>query len=261
QDVTFPNPGRDFVPLEYPVQSQSFHVGNILTMSAEVYPGVTLRSVTNFFADSSSTSVIGWSGRGSVDEEATLCDDFGFSGTLSLSGLEYCGVGIWLSLAVDPCDPMPLVLTGGGSIRGLWKLDLSGSFSLFPLSIHGFSFSTSLCDMIDASFQLSEDFKFRSASFRTQAEIDAGIMKGSISASCSYTAANGFTNLSLAGRLTHGTITGGLACGITKQQDSLRLSSVSPSLSFRFTPVTFSVSARFGQSGLVQGLMSLRLVF
>ncbi|MCK5213570.1 MAG: hypothetical protein KAQ74_06540, partial [Dehalococcoidia bacterium] len=261
QDVTFPNPGTNFVPLQYPVQSQSFHVGNILTLTTEVYPGVTLRSVTNFFADFSSTSVIGWSGRGSVDKEASLCDDFGFSETLTLSGLQYCGVGIWLSLAVDPCDPEPLVLTGGGSISGLWELDLSGSFSLFPLSISGFSFSTSLCDWITASVQLSKNFEFVSASFRGQADLDTGIMQGSVYASFSFNAAGGCTNLSLGSMLTHGGISGGLACGISEQGGSLRLVSVSPTLSFRFTPVTFSVSARFGRSGLVQGLMSLRLVF
>ena len=260
-DVNFPNPGLDFGPLVYPVQSQSFHTGNILTVTAEVYPGVTLRSVTNFFANSSSTSVIGWSGPGSVDKDASLCDDFGFSGTLTLSGLEYCGVGIWLSLAVDPCDPWPLVLTGGGTISGMWALDISGSFSLFPLSIHGFSFSTSICDMIDVSVRLSDKFRFESASFRAQGEIDTGIMQGSLSASSSYTAADGFTNLTLGARLTHGTVSGGLTCSISKQQGSLRLTSVSPILSITYTPITFSVSARFSRSGLVQGLMSLRLVF
>lgn len=261
QDVTFPNPGLDFGPLQYPIQSQSFHVGDILTVTAEVYPGVTLRSVTNFFANSSLTRVIGWSGRGSVDKDSSLCDDFGFKETLTLSGLEYCGVSIWLSLAVDPCQTEPLVASGGGAISGMWDLDVSGSFSLLPLSISGFSFSTTLCEMISANVQLSDKFRFESASFRCQAEIDTGIMQGSIYSSCAYTAGEGFTNLSLGSRLTHGTISGGLACGISQQHGSLRLTSVSPSLSFRFTPITFSVSARFGRTGLVQGLMSLRLVF
>jgi hypothetical protein len=261
QDVTFPNPGADFVPLQYPVQSQSFHVGNILTVCAEVYPGVTLRSVVNFFANSSSTSVIGWSGQGSVDKESSLCDDFGFSGTLTLTGLQYCGVGIWVSLAVDPCDPEPVVLTGGGTIRGLWDLDITGSFSLFPLSISGFSFSTSICDVIDASFQLSDTFHFESASLRARGTFDTGLMKANVYSSCSFTNGEGFTSLTLGSRLTHGTISGALVGCITKQQESYRLTSVSPSLSFNFSPLAFSVSARFGRSGLVQGLMSLRLVF
>lgn len=261
QDVNFPNPGADFAPLTYSVQSQSFHVGDILTVSAEVVPGVTLRSVTHFFANSASTSVMGWSGRGSVDKDASLCDDFGFRETLTLSGIEYCGVSLWLSLAVDPCDPEPLVATGGGTISGMWDLDVSGSFSLFPIGISGFSFSTSLCDMITMRVQLSDTFEVESASFNCRAQIDTGIMQGSVSANCSFTAADGFTFLSLGSQLTHGTISGGLACGIGKENNSLRLISVSPSLSFRFAPVTATVSARFGRSGLVQGLMSLRLVF
>ncbi len=261
QDVMFPNPGADFVPLTYSVQSQSFHVGDILTVSAEVVPGVTLRSVTNFFANSSSTHVMGWSGRGSVDKDATLCDDFAFTETLTLSGIEYCGVSLWLSLAVDPCDPEPLVATGGGTISGMWELDVSGSFSLFPIGISGFSFSTSLCDMITMSVQLSDAFEVESASFSCRAQIDTGMMQGSVYSNCSFTAADGFTFLSLGSQLTHGTISGGLACGIGKENNSLRLISVSPSLSFRLAPITATVSARFGRSGLVQGLMSLRLVF
>jgi hypothetical protein len=236
-------------------------VGDILTLSTEVYPGVTLRSVTNYFASSSPTSVIGWSARGSVDKEASLCNDFGFTETLTLSGIQYCGVSLWLSLAVDPCDPEPLVATGGGSISGMWDIDMSGSFSLFPLSISGFSFSTSLCDMIIMSVQLSDTFEFESASFRCQTELDTGIMQGSVYSTCSFTSASGFSLLTIGSSLTHGTISGALVCSIGKEQGTMRLVSVSPSLSFRFTPITASVSARFGRSGLVQGLLSLRLVF
>jgi len=261
QDVTFPNPAIDFGPLQYTLQSQSVHVGDMLTITAEVYPGVTLRSVTNYYANSSATSVIGWSASGSVDKDHSLCNDFGFTETLTLSGIQYCGVSLWLSLAVEPCEPEPLTLSGGGSISGLWDLDLSGAFSLFPLSISGFSFSTSLCDIVMVSVQLSDAFEFESASIRCQSEIDTGIMQGSIYSSSSITSASGFSQVTIGSSLTYGTISGTLVCSIGKENGSLRLVSMSPALSLRFTPITFSVSARFGRSGLVQGLLSARLVF
>ncbi|MFC2095976.1 hypothetical protein ACFLSW_06050, partial [Candidatus Bipolaricaulota bacterium] len=150
EDVTFPNPYADFIPLQYPVQSQSFHVGDILTMVFVPYPGVTLRSVTNICADSGSRPVKGYSAPGRVDADSTMCDQVIWNETLTLTGLEYCGIPFWFSLRVDPCatEMDILRLSGGGSFSKWGGLELSGSFSLFPLAIGGYSFSFSWCDQV-----------------------------------------------------------------------------------------------------------------
>lgn len=92
EDVTFPNPNADFVPLQYPVQSQSFHVGDILKVSFEPYPGVTVRSVTNINADGGSRPVKGYSASGRVDTDSTMCDEVSWNETLTITGLQYCGI-------------------------------------------------------------------------------------------------------------------------------------------------------------------------
>ncbi|MBE0635618.1 hypothetical protein IH601_06460, partial [Candidatus Bipolaricaulota bacterium] len=94
EDVTFPNPYADFAPLQYPVQSQSFHVGDILTVVVNPYPGVTVRSVTNMCADGGSRPVKGYSAPGRVSSECTLCKIGNWDETITITGLEYCSIPI-----------------------------------------------------------------------------------------------------------------------------------------------------------------------
>jgi len=261
EDVTFPDPGADFGPLEYETFDQTFHVGDILTVTTDPYPGITLTSTTLFCASLATNAVKGWSARGSVCPTSSLCDDFCFNQRLSLTGLEYCGVSLWFTLGINPCDEPILELSGGGAMSGLWSLDLSSAFSLFPLDISGFSFQTTLCDVIDASIQLGEDFSFQSASLRSQANIDTGIMQGSAFSSCTLIAGEGLTALSLGASLTHGTISGSLNWAFCKQNEEIRLGSVTSRLQFRFAPAAISTSLVFGRRGLVRATLSGVLSF
>jgi len=268
EDVTFPDPALDFVPLQYPVQDQSFHIGDILLVTSEPYPGVTVTSTTLLCASLETRAVKGWSATGSVDLACSLCDDFCFKETLGISGLEYCGVSLWFNLTLNPlADPAldsgdPIIeLSGGGSMSGLWSLGLTGSFSLLPLDITGFSFSTTLCDVISASIQLGEDLNFESASLRSQVGIDTGIMQGSTSATCTIVAGEGVTSLTLGASLTHGTISGGLVWAFVQDSGSLRLGSVTSRFRLDFAPASFAVSVAFGRSGLVQAAITAWLSF
>jgi hypothetical protein len=215
EDVTFPNPGADFGPLVYPVQSQSFHVGDILTISFEPYPGVRVRSVTNFFADAGSRPVKGYSASGRVDADESLCDGFCFDQTISVTGLKYCGIPFWLSLKVDPMADDILRLSGGGSFSGLGGLELSGSFSLFPLLIGGYSFSFTWCDAITATVNLSNSFELKSMSFRGTFDIPFGAMTGRLSSSGTFASDLKATSLTFGVSATQGTFSGGLNVGIS----------------------------------------------
>jgi len=261
EDVTFPNPSLDFGPLQYPVQSQSFHVGDILTFTAEPYPGVTLKSVTYFWANAAATAVKGWSAPGSVDHTSSLCDEFAFSQKITLTGLEYCGVPYWFSLQVNPCQTPTLVATGGGSFSNMLDIGLSGSFSFFPLDIGGFSFSAQLCDSLYGSFSLNEHFQYQGATFRCSSQIDTGLMKGTVASTFTFRAGQGCTNISFSANLMHGTFSGGVSGSISQQAGNLKLTSVSWSVGIQLSPVTISVSAAFGAQGLARATLSLGVVF
>jgi hypothetical protein len=261
EDVTFPNPSADFLPLQYSVQSQSFHVGDILTVSFEPYPGVNVRSVTNFCADSGSRPVKGYSASGRVDADESLCDYCCWDETLSITGLEYCGIPFWFSLTVDPTTPDVLRLSGGGSFSALGDLELSGSFSLFPFLIGGYSFSFTWCDCISASVSLTNAFALSSMSFRGSFDIPFGAMTGRFSASGAFDDTLHATSLSLGVSATQGTFSGGLNVGISQQSGDLRLSSVSANLGMTLTPVRVTFSILFGRTGLRQAMLDVGVTF
>jgi len=262
EDVTFPNPYADFVPLTYAaVQSQSFHVGDIFKFSFSPYPGVTVKSVTNISADGGSRPVKGYSAPGRVDAESTMCGDVYWNETLSITGLQYCGIPFWFSLAVDPCGEEILRLTGGGSFSKLGDLELSGGFSLFPLLIGGYSFSFSWCDNISAGVSLSNHFEFQSANVRCNIDIPFGAMKGRFTTAATFASDLEATSISMGVSASQGTFGGGLNVGISQQDDTLRLSSVSTNLSMTFTPVRISFSVVFGRTGLRQATLNVGVTF
>jgi hypothetical protein len=261
EDVNFPNPNADFIPLEYPVQSQSFHAGDILTISFEPVPGVTVRSITNFCASSSANTVKGYSASGSVDADESLCDFCCWDETISITGLEYCGIPFWFSLTVDPTTADVLRLTGGGSFSKFGGLELSGSFSLFPLLIGGYSFSFTWCDMITASVSLSNKFELQSLRFSGGFDIPFGAMTGRLTSSGTFAADLKATSLTLGVSATQGTFSGGLTVAVTQQNGDLRLSSVSSSLGMTFTPVRITGSILFARTGLRQASVTVGVTF
>ena len=261
EDVTFPNPYADFVPLQYPVQSQSFHVGDIFTMTFEPYPGVTVRSVTNICADGGSRPVKGYSASGRVDADSTMCDEVSWNETLTVTGLQYCGIPFWLSLKVDPCGAEILRLSGGGSFSKFGDLELSGSFSLFPLLLGGYSFSFSWCDDISASVSLSNKFEFLSANVRCNIDIPFGAMTGRFTSAATFASDLEASSISLGVSASQGTFSGGLNVGISQQAGDLRLSSVSTNLGMTFTPVRITFSILFGRTGLRQAMLDVGVTF
>lgn len=261
EDVTFPNPYADFVPLVYTLQSQSFHVGDILTVTFDPYPGVTVRSVTNICADGGSRPVKGYSASGRVDAASTMCGDIIWNETLTVTGLQYCGIPLWLSLAVDPCGAEILRLSGGGSFSKWGGLELSGSFSLFPLTLGGYSFSFTLCDQISASVSLSKDFEFLSGNVRCNIDIPFGAMTGTFTTAATFASDLEASSISMGVSARQGLFSGGINVGISQQADTLRLSSVSTNFGMTFTPVRISVSVLFGRTGLRQASLNVGVTF
>jgi hypothetical protein len=261
EDVTFPNPGADFGPLEYLRDDQTFGVGDILTISFEPHPGVRVRSITSFSAEPGARPVKGYSAPGRVDADEALCSFVCWDQTITITGLEYCDFPFWLSLAIDPMAEDVVRLGGGGSFSGLGELELSGSFSLFPFLIGGYSFSFSLCDSITATVNLSKSFELTSMTFRAICDIPFGAMTGRLSSSGTFASDLEATSVMIGVSATQGTFSGGLNVGISKQSHSLRLSSVSASLGMTLTPVRVTSSIMFGRTGLRQATLDVGVSF
>jgi hypothetical protein len=261
EDVTFPNPLADFVPLQYTVQSQSFHTGDILTITTEPAPGMSLTSVTRFCATEATNVIKGWSAGGSADAAGSCCgEDPYFNETLSLTGIQYCGMSLWLKLDVKPCDQDILALSGGGTLADILDIGLTGSFSLFPIDFSGFSLVTTLCDAVTATLQFSDTFQLLQMSVRGQCAIDTGIMQGSAFAYCTFVGNVGKA-CTVGATLGHGTVSAGLSFTFSEQAGSLRLTGTTARLEFRNAPASFTISAGFGRSGLAQAGFGVGISF
>lgn len=260
EDVNFPDPSRDFEPLFYPEQSQSFRVGNILTLTAEPCPGITLTSVTTYCADSGRNRVKDHSASGRVLPDCDLCDCSQFSETISLHGLEYCGFPYWVSLRFDPrLDPI-MQLMGGGSFVLYDAYQISGSFSFFPLSLGGLYLHLSN-DCLSVTFQVADDFAFTGASLDFSADLDKSWGRMTFQGAGTISAQGALTAFSIDSTLSSGTIAGSCGVSFSQQQDRYRLSAVRSQLSMTMTPLQFSASIVFGRTGLTQATLSAGVVF
>ena len=260
EDVEFPNPSLDFPGPEYTVQSQAFRYGAILTASAEVYDGVTLRSVTNINADGGTNAVKGHSASGRAFRSCS--NDLWWNQTLSLSGLQYCNLPFWLRLSVSPCDDPILDLAGGGSlILDFFDLELSGSISLFPVDISGFSFTGRICDSISVGVSLSESLDFQSASLMSSSSLDLGLMLLQISGSMQVVAGTGIPGANLSFSATQGAFSGSMNIAISEQAGVYRMTSYTAQFSVNDPPVAYSLSVSFGRTGLKRATVSFGVVF
>ena len=260
EDVNFPNPSTDFEPLFYPVQSQSFRVGNILTMTAEPCPGITLKSVTTYCADSGTNRVKDHSASGRVLAECELCDCSHFSETISLHGLEYCGIPYWVSLKIDPrLDPV-MQLMGGGSFVLFDYYEITGSFSFFPLSLGGLYLHLSN-DCLSATFQVADDFAFTGASLDFSADLEKSWGRMTFQGAGTISAQGSLTAFSINSTLSSGTVSASSGVSFSEQQNRYRLSAIRSALSMTMSPLQFSAAIVFGRTGLTQATLSAGVVF
>jgi len=260
EDVEFPDPGADFGPLTYPLQSQSFRYGSIVTATAEVYPGVTLSSVTNINADGGSNAVKGYSASGQAYRSCT--SESWFNETLTLRGLTYKCIPLWVRVKIDPlADPIFDIAGGGALTLDMFDLELSGSISLFPTDISGFSFSGSICDSVHVSVSLSEQLHFQGASLSSSSSLDLGLMSLRISGSTSVVAGEGIPGFNFSASVTQGTFSGGMSVAVSDQQDVYRLTSFSAQFSVTQAPAAYSVSVAFGRTGLKRATFNIGVVF
>jgi len=262
EDVEFPNPGVDFPALTYPLQSQSFRYGSIVTASAEVFPGVTLTSVTNINADGGSNAVKGYSASGRAYRACGTRSDSWCNETLTLRGLRYCDVPFWLRVRIDPLADPIFDIAGGGSLTlDFFDLELSGSISFFPIDVSGFSFSGNVCDMLSMSISLSEQLVFEAASVSCSTSLDLGLMSLQLSSSCTVVAGEGIPGFSVSASATQGTFSGSMSLNVSDQQGIYRLTSYSAQFSVNAAPAAYSVSVAFGRTGLKRASIGIGVVF
>jgi hypothetical protein len=264
EDVNFPNPGADYPYLWYGEQSQSFGVGNILTIAFEPCPGVRVTSTTTICADSGTNAVKGYSAAGRVLPECGDCAEATcatISETISITGLEVlCGLPIWARIRVTPGFAPYVALTAGGTYTYSDGYTLSTSFTFIPLTLGGFTLSTTI-GCLNAHLVLSEQLQFESARVSYGTSLELGMMKATFSGNASVISGVGLTQMSFSSSLTQGLFASGVSLSFSNQAGKLRFSALSLSLNFNQTPMSFGASIVFGRTGLRRMTLSTGVVF
>ncbi|MGC9530200.1 MAG: hypothetical protein ACP5G2_06315, partial [Candidatus Bipolaricaulaceae bacterium] len=118
QDVNFPAPGTSFAPLCYPVQSQSFATGSLMSISWRAPAGFHVSLNTGLDASWAGSSVKGYSAVGSVDPGSSFARvTFGgiSIGDIQFYGQQVRGIQLQGGFEFTTGGPVNFVLSGGVS--------------------------------------------------------------------------------------------------------------------------------------------------
>ncbi len=267
EDINFPNPGSSYTPLYYPVQSQSFAVGSLVSASWRAQAGFSMSASLGINASQSGRSIKGYSATGSV-----LPDNFfariGISGIkladMNLGGTAFQSVmlGTSFSYRKPPTGTETTSFRTGISLSGrLWdKVSISGSVTLapFPPKFGGVTLSISM-EPFRVAFAL-DTLELRSMSLSFGTGLNMGAMTGRFSMTASGLE-RGMTGLSMRLSLSQGIFSAGTSVAFANRAEKFGFASLGSSLTFRFSPAVVTVRATFGRYGLTRAAVTAGVVF
>jgi len=267
-DINFPNPGSSYTPLYYPVQSQSFAVGGITSVSWRAQAGFSMSANIGINASSSGRSVKGYSATGSV-----LPDNFfarvGISGIkladMNLGGTEFQSVMLGTSFSFTQTPTQTEGTTAFNTTINLsgrlWdKVGIGGSVTLapFPPKFGGVSLSISM-EPFRVAFAL-DTMTLTSMSFSFSTGLNMGAMTGSFGLTASGLE-RGMTGLSMRLSLSQGIFSAGTSVAFANRAEKFGFASLGSTLTFRLSPAVVTVQATFGRYGLTRAAVTAGVVF
>ena len=267
-DINFPNPGSSYTPLYYPVQSQSFAVGGITSVSWRAQAGFSMSANIGINASSSGRSVKGYSATGSV-----LPDNFfarvGISGIkladMNLGGTEFQSVMLGTSFSFTQAPTQTEGTTAFSTAINLsgrlWdKVGIGGSVTLapFPPRFGGVTLSISM-EPFRVAFAL-DTMTLTSMSFSFSTGLNMGAMTGSFGLTASGLE-RGMTGLSMRLSLSQGIFSAGTSVAFANRAEKFGFASLGSTLTFRLSPAVVTVQATFGRYGLTRAAVTAGVVF
>ena len=269
EDVNFPSPGSAFTPLRYPVQSQSFAMGNLTTVSWRAQIGVSVSANIGINASTSGTSIKGYSDTGSVYPDNYFAR-FAISG-IKLGEIQlyddtsFQNVQLGTSFALTQNPTQSEASTAFNttiSLSGLlWEnVSISSSVTLapYPPSFGGVTLSIT-CEPFRLAFAL-DTMTLNSMSASVSSGLSMGAMTGSWGAS--FTGLErGMTGASVRLSLAQGIFSAGTSMSFATRGEQFGFASWASTLTFRFSPAVVTVQATFGRYGLTRAAVTAGVAF
>jgi len=268
EDVNFPNPGSLYTPLYYPVQSQSFALGGLTSVSWRAQAGFSMSANIGVNASQSGRSVKGYSATGSV-----LPDNFfarvGISGIkladMNLGGTAFQSVMLGTSFSFTQTPTQTEGTTAFNTTINLsgklWdKVSIGGSVTVapFPPKFGGVSLSISM-EPFRLAFAL-DTMTLSSMSFSFSTGLNMGAMTGSFGLTASGLE-RGMTGLSMRLSLSQGIFSAGTSVAFANLAEKFGFASLGSTLTFRLSPAVVTVQATFGRYGLTRAAVTAGVVF
>ena len=269
EDVNFPSPGSSYTPLYYPVQSQSFAMGSLTTVSWRAQIGVSVNASIGINASTSGTSIKGYSDTGSVLPD-NYFGRFGISG-IKLGEIQLYGdttfqnvqLGTSFTLTQNPTQTEATTAFNTTiSLSGqLWdNVGISSSITLapYPPSFGGVTLSIT-CEPFRLAFAL-DTMTLTSMSASISSGLNMGAMTGSWGASATGLE-RGMTGASVRLSLAQGIFSAGTSVSFATRGEAFGFASWASTLTFRLSPAVVTVQATFGRYGLTRAAVTAGVAF
>ena len=269
EDVNFPDPGESFDPLFYPVQSQSFAVGSLTTISWQAVCGVSVSANIGISAAAGSNNVKGYSASGRVDPGHSYA-------TLSISGIHCGSVEVPLGfISLNPYDVQfgfSLSVIPTGTLPFSAAVSVSGKFSEAVSFSTSLSFTPSSKTLGDIALYLSvscgpfslsvdlETLAINAFSVNFNTSLNLGAMTGAFKATMSAKG-DELSSIHMSLNVSEGILSAGTSVAFTRSSAGFGFASLGGTLTFRFSPAVVTVQATFGRYGLTRASVSTGVVF
>ncbi len=265
-DVNFPNPGSAYTPLYYPVQSQSFAIGSLISASWRAQMGVSVSTSLGLNASSSGKNIKGYSAAGSV-VPGNYFARFGISG-IKLGDIQLFGttlqavtLGTGFTYRKSPTQTYGATAFAATiSLSGqLWdNVSVSSSITLRPATFGGITLSIT-AEPFRLAFAL-DTMTLNSMS----ASISSGLSMGAMTGSWGISATGlerGLTGASVRLSLAQGIFSAATSVSYATRGETFGFASWASTLTFRFSPAVVTVQATFGRYGLTRAAVTAGVAF
>jgi len=268
EDVNFPNPGSSYTPLYYPLQSQSFAMGSLTSVSWRAKIGVSVSTDIGINASRSGASVKGYSAVGRV-VPGNMYARFNVSGIklgdIQLYGTSFQSVQLGTGFAITKTATQTTSTTAFNttiSLSGqLWdNVGISSSITLRPMpaTFGGVTLSIT-ADPFRLAFAL-DTMTLNSMSASVSSGLSMGAMTGSWGASATGLE-RGMTGASVRLSLAQGIFSAATSVSYATRGEQFGFASWASTLTFRFSPAVVTVQATFGRYGLTRAAVTAGVAF
>ncbi len=271
QDLNFPNPGSDFGPLHYGLQSQSFALGSLVRISTTIAGELGLSMQFGLGAEPGGFSIKGHS-------TSVRAAPGRLFARISLSGLRlgcpWCGgtgmpsddIRIGLGFAFEPKRDTFLRITGSVSTEFWETARVSTSFSIVvPNGIEWGGFSVSVktpVGTLNMHFDPHGEFQSGTLGMGYRTQLNLGWTSGMFFVRATATTQHGVSSVSASLSLSQGTFSSSYNLSYSYQGDrGLAFSSFSMRYRLNLNPLQVGVNLVFGRWGLGRFTVSTGYTF